>query len=585
MNEAAFQDFLRGLQAAWDQLTFALGDRGAAQRALSLLLLRAHGVDTQPAASVPIPPLGDLPIEAIGMAYEQLLRPSDRRGRSAYYTPRHIAEAIVDRALDGLDTAAEGLRVVDPSCGAGIFLLVAFERLRRHRPGRAVLSEVLFGVDLDPQAVEVARLCLTLSLLAEEPDGPLPDLTQTIRAGDALLGSDLGWTQRFDVVIGNPPYDVIEKARGAAARPHAIIREYAERQPLLRPALGGKKNLYRLFLVRSLHLLRPGGRLGMIVPLSLLADATTAPTRQFLLQNLRDLRLDAFPQKDVAARRVFRDAKLSTVVVTGTRGAPDGRLTVQTFPWDRYEDPPERCVVSADALSLLDPGQPIPLTSQAEWALCMRLHRAPGVVRLGEAAGIDISRGEINQSIRRAHITDDPGHHRLLRGAEIAPYRLQPPSQGARVWLNLETLAASVRPSLLQKRQRQSAQRRIALQRITGTDDARRLVALLHEPPALFADSTNAIVCERGQERYLLGLLNSALWQWRFRLTSTNNNVQTGELAAMPYPERPADDAQRQRIEALVARAIAGEAVQGAIDAAVFALYGLSAAEQALIMR
>lgn len=613
--EAAFQDLLgartRLAQALLDaspQLdTAAL--TAATQRALNRHLLRARGVDL-PAAPVPVPPLLGLPIEAIGTTYERLLshplhieagvvstvrRPQNRHRRSAYYTPRHIADAIVERTLSPLLArgAPRALRIVDPSCGAGVFLLAAFARLREHLPGRAILADVLHGVDMDPLAVEVARLCLTLALLAEEP-GPLPDLSQTIRVGNALIGTDLDpalhavarpldWRQRFDAVIGNPPYDVVEKERGEDVWPHDIVRAYSEQNPAYQPALGGKKNLYRLFLVRSIHLLQKDGMIGMIVPMSLLADATTAPTRRYLLAQLRDLRVDAFPQKDVVARRVFRDAKLSTAVISGQLGAPRGPITVQTFPWDRYTDPPIRCTLSAEELSLLDPGQPIPLTGQDEWALCMRLHRAPGVVRLGEAPGIQISRGEINQSTCRPYISHDPQHHRLLRGAEIAPYRLQPPSQGTQVWLNMQTFSRAVRPGLLARRRRQAAQRRIAVQRITGTDDARRLVALLHEPPALFADSTNAICCTGGQERYLLGLLNSALWQWRFRLTSTNNNVQTGELAAMPYPDRPPEDAQRRAIEALVERAAAGEDVQAQIDAAVCALYGLTASEQLLI--
>lgn len=64
-----------------------------------------------------------------------------------------------------------------------------------------------------------------------------------------------------------------------------------------------------------------------------------------------------------------------------------------------------------------------------------------------------------------------------------------------------------------------------------------RIVATVIDPPAYFADSTNSIVLADApgyRLEYLLGLLNSCLFQWRFKLTSTNNNVGTNELEALP---------------------------------------------------
>jgi hypothetical protein len=79
---------------------------------------------------------------------------------------------------------------------------------------------------------------------------------------------------------------------------------------------------------------------------------------------------------------------------------------------------------------------------------------------------------------------------------------------------------------------------RIATQRITGVDESLRIVAALIDPPAYFADSTNSVrvIQQSGYDsRYLLGLLNARLFQWRFKMTSSNNNVGTNELEAMPF--------------------------------------------------
>ena len=65
-----------------------------------------------------------------------------------------------------------------------------------------------------------------------------------------------------------------------------------------------------------------------------------------------------------------------------------------------------------------------------------------------------------------------------------------------------------------------------------------RIVANIVEPLTYFADSTNSIIKFSNSNyclKYILGLLNSKLFQWRFKLTSTNNNVGTNELNSMPF--------------------------------------------------
>lgn len=600
--------------------------------------------------------LAAMPVEVLGFAYEQFLareihrsgggvevreRPELRRSGGVYYTPRAIVDNIVARTVGRALQEHEAPTVLDPSCGAGVFLIAAYEQILerdRQTSGRPTLARRLellqrcvFGVDIDPQAVAVTRLGLTLKLLEDAAPAELAalaelDLSGNVRVGNALIGPDLpagvsaeergaarpfAWSESFpqvlprgfDVVLGNPPYDVLEKQRGAASWPHALLRAYVDEVAAgLRPALGRKVNLFRFFLVRALELLRHEGHLGCIVPMSLLADLSTGPTRRHLIERTRALELDGFPQKDSAARRVFRDAKLSTVVVIGRRDADasaDRTLTLRTYPWDSFDDAPLRtCRVEYADVRALDPEvAPLPLADEEVWALCVRLHRHPRVVRLGSRPEFDIRRGEVNQTIYRRFITADPTHARLLRGSEVAPYRLQPPRQGSRAWLAAEAcLASFTRDTTRAAWRALSAAPRIAVQRISGVDDARRLTAALVEPGVHLADSTNSIAGREGDLEYLLALLNSTLWQWRFRVTSTNNNVQTHELAGMPFRTLGRDErALAAEISAQVRALIAAGREQATpaelaarrdeLDALVASLYDLDAADLELLAR
>lgn len=175
----------------------------------------------------------DLKTEELGSVYESLLeiRPrleangvfsldsgakgNDRKTSGSYYTPDSLVETLLDSALDPVldraETNAEtpedkvaailDLRVIDPACGSGHFLLGAARRmadrvakLRNEDAGkeetqaalRDVVSRCIHGVDRNPMAVELAKVALWIESVS--PGQPLGFLDANIRCGDALLG-------------------------------------------------------------------------------------------------------------------------------------------------------------------------------------------------------------------------------------------------------------------------------------------------------------------------------------------------------------------------------------------------------------
>ena len=150
--------------------------------------------------------------EILGKAFEALMASGDRKKSGAFYTPQTLVESLADHAMqsalrqsDGLSELEQlkALRVLDPACGSGAFLVHILERLtslrRENGEGgstaeirRRVLSKSIFGVDLNPMAVWLCELRLWLSIVVEsdEPDpmkiAPLPNLDRHIRVGDSL---------------------------------------------------------------------------------------------------------------------------------------------------------------------------------------------------------------------------------------------------------------------------------------------------------------------------------------------------------------------------------------------------------------
>jgi type I restriction-modification system DNA methylase subunit len=327
-----------------------------------------------------------------------------RKKEGIYYTPRYIVDYIVARTLGEktgsiVDAAIALLqekkyraahakirelaqiKILDPAMGSGSFLLRAFDHLLdcytrynracrdikqtgriRETPGELfgrenevaeevfnpafnIPSENIFGVDLDPQAVELARLSLWMRLMIAERDwmreelrtkktngvlSLLPSLAKNLKRGNSLI-SDGGvaadaafeWQKQFpevmnrggfDVVVGNPPYGAeFDEPTKSFLSQNYTCQSY-------------QLDSYLLFLERSIKdLLLPGGLFGMIIPNPWLTNLLQQNTRRFVTQNttIREIVHFLFP--------VFSSATVDTEIVLLEQAAPDKNVVDVTI--------------------------------------------------------------------------------------------------------------------------------------------------------------------------------------------------------------------------------------------------------------
>jgi len=155
--------------------------------------------------------------EMLGRAFEGLMAEEERKRSGSFYTPPHLVTQAVDAALscsleshgaEDIPAFWTSLRVLDPACGSGAFLVQALETLdaraaaagdtrSEHERRRAILARCIFGVDKQPMAVWLCELRLWLSVVIAcdasriEDIAPLPNLDHHIRVGDALTGGTL----------------------------------------------------------------------------------------------------------------------------------------------------------------------------------------------------------------------------------------------------------------------------------------------------------------------------------------------------------------------------------------------------------
>ncbi len=366
----------------------------------------------------------------IGERHQTRLDPRRRKAAGVFYTPDELISCVLDLTLEPMldDVVAAatdsedrvrrllGVTVCDPSCGTGLFLIAAARRIAARGPALdEVLRHCIFGVDLDEEAVEHAR-------------GVLPGAQ--IKAGNAVIGAPLSRVERaeadawcaaytpvlpfhwqlefpavfvrggFDVVIGNPPFlNRLETStalgRGQAALLRALVGE-----------LGPYTDVSAIFLRRCLDLVRTGGRLGMVQPLSLLAARDAAPVRAHVAK------VSALTGIWASSKPVFEDASVLTCAVALVKGAAQGAVEVRAN--DAVEE-------------LGDPGD-----LDDEWGhLIGTAFGIPSVV-LSRAAGVLGDSAECTADFRDQYYglgafvresTGDPGEIPLITSGLIEPGR------------------------------------------------------------------------------------------------------------------------------------------------------------------
>ena len=325
---------------------------------LALLAMSSHGLGAYDCAAM----LGRMFEGSVSAQGEERGRrgASRRKLDGAFYTPARVArdmcrDSIIPwlsrsgRAADPASLAAEyegdegaldakmrRMRVLDPACGPGAFLIEAARTLlevrdeaararggrggKRAPPPPGWVAGRLHGMDADPRAAETARLALLLLLApgAGRPGYPPPGMAGRIVARNSVaLGRGAGppWGGGFDVIVGNPPYVRHEELRDKDAM--ALPRGSGLALP------GGfeiprKSDLASYFHYHSLGWLAPGGRLALISSDGWLGHAYGLPLQRALLDNCR---IDALI---LPTSNVFGGADVKTAVLHLTRG-PAGR--------------------------------------------------------------------------------------------------------------------------------------------------------------------------------------------------------------------------------------------------------------------
>ena len=190
-----------------------------------------------------------------------------RKQRGAFYTPMILADVLVELSLKPWlkERAPRACpTILDPACGSGNLLIAAARELVRAGCSKTAIASAMHGVDIDPIAVSIARTRLA-HFLRLSP-AATRQLSRQVRMGDALFEKNLQGA--FDIVLGNPPF--LNQLIGATVVNRRRAQKLVER---FDGAVRGYADMASAFLLLGAQALKPGGRMAMIEPVSVLSAA------------------------------------------------------------------------------------------------------------------------------------------------------------------------------------------------------------------------------------------------------------------------------------------------------------------------
>lgn len=330
-------------------------------------------------------------VEILGTAYERFLgkvirltpdhqaiveeKPEVRKAGGVFYTPQYVVEYIVKQTVGKLvkgkapDEIAK-IKICDPSCGSGSFLLGAYQYLlvyhtdwyiKNYKKSRnlkdspltpdgkltthikkQILLNNIFGVDIDKQAVEVTKLSLLMKCMEGETTASmqttmtfervLPTLENNIKSGNSLIDFDFyegqidygedkkikpfNWKSEFpqvfkqggfDAIIGNPPW-------GADFDKESLNYLRLRNKAIIVRMIDS----FMYFIYRSYYLVRENGHFGMIVPDVLLYQTDNTKLREFIVQNTSITNL-------INTGNVFEQVVRPTCIIAFSKGVPTSK--------------------------------------------------------------------------------------------------------------------------------------------------------------------------------------------------------------------------------------------------------------------
>lgn len=451
----------------------------------------------------------------------------------AVYTQDSIAYFIVKYTLSKLKKSDfENFKILDFAIGTGRFyrqILTIFEEECGISNDDAILRHV-YGVDIDPIAVTISRL-IAFSKLNNKSISHLLTICNNIICKNALIReqpfddveaiskedcNDLFFSG-FDAIVSNPPYLVLKPNKNKLTKESVdkinYMAKYFRNSNFYKYAIEGMLNLYQLSIESMIGMLKVNGEMGIICPSTLFADISAAKLRKHLLSKHKVSFIKYFSEDD----SLFDNVTQATCIFNLTKNGKTNTIAI--------EQNGKKYNISFSSVKKLFPDNwEIPAIDKIEWDI---LSKIASLSKLKECSYIRNKRGELDLTLYKEYITLSQTDLRLVRGNMITVDGIVDKNHE---YVSREFLSKKSSEYL----KHDYGHRRLICQQISNQAQKVRLKFVICQKNDILGNSCNYITVPDALLNKVYVLLNSALLNWRFKITSTNNHINNYELGELP---------------------------------------------------
>ena len=483
-------------------------------------------------------------IAKISIDYQQGLNNLYRKNSGIFYTGLDLAEYICNSLIEHIihsNKNIQSLKLLEPCVGIGNFVFAYLKNIKRLNLDNLQIKELLDNIyvcDIDNDALLLYKLILSkftkiffnIELSDVYWNKHIQNkLSFNISDADCIytpFEQSFGYlNEKFDIIITNPPYKNLKANENTYHNKDEFIKDKYTYKAIsdyvkkyFHYANEGVLNLYKIFVEDIIcNYSKENAIIALLIPNTILTDKTCNKLRSFILNRHK---LISILEVNESNKNI--DAQQAMIAILVNKNLPTSMIDIENF------ETHEKKQINYSRISTLSANNTIYAFSDSELQVLNVLGTFP---KIKDIDFIINKRGELDLTANKKYISDTETPYTLLRGRNVTLYDIKK-----------ETISEYVKPEFIDATNKKQfiEKDRIICQQISNINCEKRLKFAFCSANHILGNSCNFISISENKYNLdiyaLLGILNSNLLNWYFKLISSNNHINNYELDELPIP-------------------------------------------------
>lgn len=474
-----------------------------------------------------------------------------KKRTGSYYTDIELTDAMMNELVERIVKSDSSKKIyeyrfLEPCVGSGNFVfsyLKAVNEVGLTKKEALCMLENIFVADVNEDALKgykesLHTLASTLWKIKLDDTyfekhigkGLLIDVTENELKYipiNNIFNEDI-LKDGFDIVATNPPYKNLKAERSQYENDDEYEKDKKKYETIsklvknnFKYSAEGVLNLYKLFVEEIVDkYVNSKGYISLLIPTSIMSDKTSTKLRTHILTNNKLISV-----KIIDENNKYIDAQQALCTFLIKKGESSSNILITK---DYCNNPNDVATIKIEDIINSNTGNSIVAVSSHECEILSKLRKFPVVKDLDFIINL---RGELDLTANKKYITDSNTGYPLIRGRNIDFYNLI--NGDEKEYIKTDFIDLTNKKKYIENE-------RIACQQIANMKKDRRVTFTLIPSNYILGNSCNFISVEKNKYEIdiytILGLFNSSIVNWLFKLTSSNNHVNNYEIDSFPIP-------------------------------------------------